>query len=103
MYPMEQSGLGPTLFAYIFFNNSLFKCKCRLLITFAISLDPDQGQHTVGPDLDPSCWTLWWCSWKNFSKKLILKNISRRQQQTEFSADCKSVKSIIRVIDESTR
>ena len=28
---------------------------CRLLITFANSLDPDQDQQNVGPDLDPSC------------------------------------------------
>ena len=28
---------------------------CRLLITFANSLDPDQDQQNVGPDLDLSC------------------------------------------------
>ena len=27
---------------------------CRLLITVANSLDPDQDRHFVGPDLDPS-------------------------------------------------
>ena len=27
---------------------------CRLLITFANSLDPDQEQQNVGPDLDPN-------------------------------------------------
>ena len=27
---------------------------CRLLITFANSLDPDQDRHYVGPDLDPN-------------------------------------------------
>ena len=31
---------------------------CFLLITFANSLDPDQAQHLVGPDLDPNCLTL---------------------------------------------
>ena len=31
---------------------------CRLLMTFANSLDPDQAQHYVGPDLDPNCLTL---------------------------------------------
>ena len=36
------------------------KSMCRLLITFANSLDPDQTQHNVGPDLDPICLTLWW-------------------------------------------
>ena len=29
---------------------------CRL--TFANSLDPDQAQHSVGPDLDSNCLTL---------------------------------------------
>ena len=28
---------------------------CRLLITFAISLDPDQDQQNVAPDLHPNC------------------------------------------------
>ena len=32
---------------------------CRLLITFANSLDPDQDQQNVGPDLGPNCLTLW--------------------------------------------
>ena len=31
---------------------------CRLLITFANSLDPDQDQQNVGPDLDPNRLTL---------------------------------------------
>ena len=47
--------------------------ECRLLITFANSLDPDQARHNVGPDLDPNCLTFRWYSKKNFSKKLILK------------------------------
>ena len=46
---------------------------CCLLKTFANSLDPDQAQQNVGPDLDPNCLTLWKYSWKNFLKKLILK------------------------------
>ena len=29
-------------------------------------------------DLDPNCLTLWWYSWKNFSKKINSKRISRR-------------------------
>ena len=28
---------------------------CRLLLTFANSLDPDQARQNVGPDLDPNC------------------------------------------------
>ena len=31
---------------------------CCLLITFANSLDPDQDQQNVCPDLDPKCLTL---------------------------------------------
>ena len=31
---------------------------CRLLITFANSLDPDQARQNVGPDRDPNCLTL---------------------------------------------
>ena len=33
-----------------------------LLMTFVNSLDPDQAQHNVGPDLDPNCLTLLWYS-----------------------------------------
>ena len=56
---------------------------CRLLITFANSLDPDQAWHSVRPELDPNYLTLWWYSWNNFSKKSILeKKISRRQKKT---------------------
>ena len=29
---------------------------CRLLITFANSLDPDQDWQNVSPDLDQNCW-----------------------------------------------
>ena len=37
--------------------NSLPACDdfCRLLITFANSLDPDQDRQNVGPDLDLNC------------------------------------------------
>ena len=54
--------------------------ECRLLITFANSLDSDQARHNVGPDMGPNCLTRWWYSWKNFSKKLILQKISRWQK-----------------------
>ena len=30
---------------------------CHLLITFRISLEPDQALHFVRPDLDPNCLT----------------------------------------------
>ena len=32
---------------------------CRLQVTFANSLAPDQDRQNVGPDLDPNCLTLW--------------------------------------------
>ena len=31
---------------------------CPLQITFSNSLDPDQAEQNVGPDLDPNCLTL---------------------------------------------
>ena len=34
---------------------------------------PRSGRPSVKPDLDPNCLSLWWYSWENFSKKLILK------------------------------
>ena len=50
-------------------NGESFAYKCRLLIIFANSLDPDQARQNVGPDLDPNCLTLWWYFWKFFWKK----------------------------------
>ena len=44
-----------TGFHYFFLASRDF---CRLLITFANSLDPDQDQHNVGPDPDPNLLTL---------------------------------------------
>ena len=37
---------------------------CRLLITFANSLDPDQARQNIGPVLNPNCFTLLGYSWK---------------------------------------
>ena len=54
---------------------------CRLLITFANSLDPDQARQNVGPDLDPNYLTLWWYSWKICFWKKFKKNILRRQKK----------------------
>ena len=50
--------------------------ECHLLITFANSMNPDQARQNVLPDLCPNCLTLWLYSWKNISKKLILKKKS---------------------------
>ena len=44
---------------------------CRLLITFANSLDPDQAWQNVGPDLNPNCLTFWWYSFGDFCHLLI--------------------------------
>ena len=49
---------------------------CRLLITFANILDPDQARQNVGPDLDPNCLTLRCYSWKMFLKKVNFKKKS---------------------------
>ena len=58
-------------------TSRLFSDQCRLLITFANSLDPDQARQNVGPDLDRNYLTLWWCSWKiSPPKKLILDKCS---------------------------
>ena len=60
---------------------------CHLLITFANSLDPDQAQQHVGPDLDPNCLTLWWYSWKicfvnvNLKKKIYRWQKSRQKKK----------------------
>ena len=64
---------------------------CRLLITFANSLDPDQAQQNVGPDLDPNCLTLWWYSWKIFLKKLIFK---KNLQMTKKHAKLSSIQRV---------
>ena len=48
---------------------------CRLLITFANSLDPDQAWQNVRPDLDPNCLTLLWYPWKIIFEKVNLKKV----------------------------
>ena len=55
---------------------------CHLLIFFANSLDPDQDQQNVGPDLDPNCLSDS-VQKKFFLKNLILKKVSRQQQKHE--------------------
>ena len=46
--------LGPLVFNSFLASGDF----CCLLITFASSLDPDQDQQIVGPDLDPNFLTL---------------------------------------------
>ena len=60
----------------------------RLLITFANSLDPDQDRQNVGLDLDPNCLTLK----EFFSKKFILKKVSRSQQKHKKYPACNELK-----------
>ena len=65
-------------------NQNLTLC---LLVSSAdnlcISLDPDQAHQNVKPGMDPNCLTLWWYSWHNCSKKLILKEKSADDKTTE--------------------
>ena len=46
---------------------------CRLLITFANSLEPDQDRQYVGPDLDPKLFDTLIGVPEYFLKMLILK------------------------------
>ena len=49
--PSRNPGSAPELFTW-------WPDFCHLLITFSSSLDPDQAQQNVGPDLDQKCLTL---------------------------------------------
>ena len=49
--------------------------KCRLLITFADSLDPDQARQIVGPYLDPNPFMV-------FPEVSFEKNYFEKKQQT---------------------
>ena len=65
---------------------------CRLLITFANSLDPDQDQQNVCLDLDPNHLTHLQCSWNNFLEKFILKKSQQMTTETwkitQYSKTC---------------
>ena len=54
LVPLLKTGYEPDIKFGVFILSSNF---CCLLITFANSLDPDQDQQNVGPDLDPNCLT----------------------------------------------
>ena len=65
---------------------------CRLLITFANSLDPNQARQNVGPDLVPNCLTFWWYSYKIFFEKVnFKKKIHRRQKSMQSYPACKEL------------
>ena len=70
----------------------MMNSQCPLLITFENSLDPDQVRHTVGSDLDPNYLTLWWYCWIFFSKRVILKKISRWQNSMKTTQDAEGTK-----------
>ena len=65
---------------------------CRLLITFANSLDPDQAQQNVGLDLEPNCLTLWY-SGKVLLEMLILKKSTNEKKHANLHSMQKVVKS----------
>ena len=53
---------------------------CRLPITLANSLDPDQARRIVGADQGPNCLTLRWYFLKIFFQKV---NFEKNQQTTK--------------------
>ena len=65
--------------------NTLMVVFLSLHITIANSMDPDKARPNVWSDLDPNCLTLRWYSWKNFSKKFILKkNLQTTKKHENF-------------------
>ena len=48
-------GLDMHVLSYTISHVNSFVYLCRLLITFANSLDPDQARQNAGHDLDPNC------------------------------------------------
>ena len=60
---------------------------CRLLITFANSLDPDQEQQNVGPDLDLNCL----CRTHFFFKKLNVKMSADDKENMKNYPACKEL------------
>ena len=67
-------------FLLLLFADIFGSWKCRLLITFANSLDPDQAQQNAWPDMDPNCLTLM-VFLKIFQKCWFWKKISRLQKK----------------------
>ena len=69
-----------------------FAIECRLLITFANSLDPDQARQ-VEPDLGLSLLTLWWYSWKIFRKVDFPKNQHMTKTHEKFPSRANSLRN----------
>ena len=63
------------IFCFCYLTLSLLVETSHLLITFAISLDPEEARQNVGPHLDTNCLTLM-VFMKEFLKKLLLKKNS---------------------------
>ena len=70
-------------------------CCCRLLITFANSLYPDQARQNVGPDLDPNCFDTLMVFLKEFFEKVDFEKISRRQRSRQNYPGGKELRSVI--------
>ena len=69
---------------------SLFTRQCRLLITYANSLDPDQARRNVGPDLGPNCLTLMVLPKEFFEKVDFEKNQQIHKSMQNYPA-CKEL------------
>ena len=84
LLPAEYMSVAIVFFVTCFVFNSYPTSGdfCRLLITFANSLDQDQARQNSRPDLDPNCLTLWWYSWKIFCTKVNLKKKKKKNPQT---------------------
>ena len=61
----------------------------RLLLTFANSLDPDQDQQYVGPDLDPKLFDSLIEFLKEIFEKVILKKVSKQHEHEKNDPACK--------------
>ena len=76
-------------------NTWLHICRGELfclLITFLhSSLDPDQAQQNVGPDLYPNCLTSLFAFHKDFSKISILKKKSAENKDMQIVPACKEL------------
>ena len=74
-----KEGIGTLGKILYFISYSTSVDFCRLLVTFANSLDPDQARQNVQPDLDPNCLMVFLKDF--FFKKLIKIKICRQQKK----------------------
>ena len=81
----------------IFFKINFLSLLVATFVTFAKSLDPDQGGQNVRSDLDLKPLTFWSCSWKYFLKNSILKKVSRWQQKHVSYPTCKELMSLCKL------